>query len=299
MPHTPVLLKESIDNLNLKPGQVLLDGTLGGGGHSAYAIQKYGVRVIGLDLDSDAEARARKAIGDDTKLSFYNIGFQDLDIVLAKEGITEVDGIILDLGVSSFQLDDADRGFSFRRDEPLLMTLQKEPTADDTTASDIVNSWGEENLADIIYGYGEEKYSRRIARAIVEARALGEIKTTFQLVSIIEGAVPAVYRRGRIHPATRTFQALRIATNNELGNIEHGLAKGFVALKPGGRMAVISFHSLEDRIVKRFFALKKEVAEATLVGKRPIVPTEEELRDNPRSRSSKLRILEKISTRDK
>ena len=294
MPHVPVLLKESIDDLNLKPGQVLLDGTLGGGGHSAYACKTYGVRVIGLDLDLDAEDRARKAIGDDAKLAFYNIGFQDLDQALQQEGIEQVDGIILDLGISSFQLDIAERGFSFRKDQPLLMTMKKDPTDEDTTASDIVNTWGEENLADIIYGYGEEKYSRRIAKGIVEARAIGEIKTTFDLVAIIEKSVPAVYRHGKIHFATRTFQALRIAKNNEIGNIEQGLAKGFEALKAGGRMSVISFHSLEDRIVKRFFIAQKDEDKATIITKRPLVPGEEEVRDNPRSRSSKLRILEKI-----
>ncbi len=292
--HVPVLLKESIDDLNLKPEQVLLDGTLGGGGHSAYAVEKYGVKVIGLDLDSDAKARAKKAMGPKAKLSFYNIGFQDLDQALQKEGLSQVDGIILDLGVSSFQLDDAERGFSFRKDEPLLMTMKKDPTADDTTAFDIVNGWGEENLADVIYGYGEEKYSRRIAKAIVTARELAEIKTTLQLVSIIEGAVPAVYRRGKIHPATRTFQALRIAVNDELGSIEQGLTKGFAALKPGGRMSVISFHSLEDRIVKRFFLAQKEAGKAKPITKKPIVPSEEETKSNPRSRSSKLRIMEKL-----
>ena len=161
-------------------------------------------------------------------------------------------------------------------------------------AIDIVNNWEEENLADIIYGYGEEKYSRRIAKAIVEARKNEKIETTFELVSIIEKAVPAVYKRGRIHFATRTFQALRIATNDELGNIEKGLKNGLNILKSGGRMSVISFHSLEDRIVKRFYKKNEKERLVKLINKKPIIPNEEEIKNNPRSRSSKLRILEKI-----
>lgn len=299
MSHIPVLLKESIDNLNLRSGEILLDGTLGGGGHSAYAYQKYGVKVIGLDLDLDAEERTKNVIGD-CKFSFYNIGFQDLDQALIKEGIKKVDGIIFDLGISSFQLDEVERGFSFKKDQPLLMTMKKYPNEDDTTAIDIVNNWNEENLADIIYGYGEEKYSRRIAKAIVESREMEDIKTTFQLVAIIEKAVPAVYRHGKIHFATRTFQALRIAVNDELGSLKNGLEKGIDALRSsghayaGGRMSVISFHSLEDRIVKRFLKEKEKEGLIKLVNKKPIVPSENEIKNNSRSRSSKLRILEKI-----
>lgn len=293
MSHIPVLLKESIDSLNLKSGQILLDCTLGGGGHSIYAYKKYGVKIVGLDLDLDAEERTKKVIGD-CKFSFYNIGFQDLDQALKKEGTKEVDGIIFDLGISSFQLEEAERGFSFKKDQPLLMTMKKYPTNEDTTAMDIVNNWEEENLADIIYGYGEEKYSRRIAKAIVDARKNKKIETTFELVSIIEKAVPAVYKRGRIHFATRTFQSLRIATNDELGNIEKGLENGLNILKSGGKMSVISFHSLEDRIVKRFYKKNGREGLVKLINKKPITPNDEEIKNNTRSRSSKLRILEKI-----
>ena len=187
------------------------------------------------------------------------------------------------------------------KDEPLLMTMKENPLGEDVTAYDVVNSWSEENLADIIYGYGEERFSRRIARAIVDARQKAEIKTTFELVKIIESSVPAAYRRGhakgrasRLHFATRTFQALRIAVNDELGALQTGLEKGFEILKNGGRMSVISFHSLEDRIVKRFYQGKVKEGKAKLINKKPILAGDEELKTNPRARSAKLRVLEKI-----
>jgi 16S rRNA (cytosine1402-N4)-methyltransferase len=176
------------------------------------------------------------------------------------------------------------------------MTMKENPKEEDLTASDIVNNWSEENLAKIIYGYGEEKLSRRIARAIVNGRQKKDIKTTFDLVKIIEGAVPAVYRRGRLHFATRTFQALRIAVNDELGVLRIGLEKGFEILNIGGRMAVISFHSLEDRMVKRFYQNKVKEGKAILINKKPILATDEELKTNPRARSAKLRILQKNET---
>ncbi|PIZ85308.1 16S rRNA (cytosine(1402)-N(4))-methyltransferase [Candidatus Nomurabacteria bacterium CG_4_10_14_0_2_um_filter_33_9] len=216
------------------------------------------------------------------------------------------DAIIFDLGLSSDQLENSGRGFSFMKDEPLLMTMKENPSLDDLTAIDIVNSWGEESLVDIIYGYGEERFSRRIAKGIIEARKKNNIKTTFDLVKIIGDSVPSAYKRQRIHFATRTFQALRIAVNDELGALKVGLEKGFEILKKparphdslgaggGGRMSVISFHSLEDRIVKRFFRDKKEKSEAILINKKPIIPKEEEIKNNGRSRSAKLRVLEKI-----
>lgn len=183
------------------------------------------------------------------------------------------------------------------KDEPLLMTMKENPSPEDLTAYDVVNNWEEKSLADIIYGYGEEKFSRRIAKAIVEARKKKEIKTTFDLVKIIEGAVARghkTYKRQKLHPATRTFQAIRIAVNDELGNLQEGLDKGFELLNTGGRMAVISFHSLEDRIVKRFFQGKAKEGIALLINKKPILAGDEELKINPRARSAKLRILEKI-----
>ena len=179
------------------------------------------------------------------------------------------------------------------KDEPLLMTMKENPLGEDVTAFDAVNTWSEKNLADIIYGYGEERYSRRIAKGIVDARQKGEIKTTFELVKIIQDAVPLSYKRGRLHPATKTFQALRIAVNDELGVLKTGLEKGFGALNKGGRMSVISFHSLEDRVVKKFFKELEKNGEAILINKKPIVASEEEIKNNPRSRSAKLRVLAK------
>jgi 16S rRNA (cytosine1402-N4)-methyltransferase len=180
------------------------------------------------------------------------------------------------------------------KDEPLLMTFKDNPTSADVTAYDVVNIWEEKNLADIIYGYGEERYSRRIAKGIVEARKRAKIKTTFDLVRIIEEAVPKGYKRGRLHFATRTFQALRIAVNDELGVLQTGLEKGFAALQVNGKMSVISFHSLEDRIVKKFFKEKEKRGEAKLINKKPITARAEEIKNNGRARSAKLRILEKI-----
>jgi 16S rRNA (cytosine1402-N4)-methyltransferase len=181
------------------------------------------------------------------------------------------------------------------KDEPLLMTMKENPSLEDLTASDVVNTWSEKSLADIIYGYGEERFSRKIAKGIVDARQKAEIKTTFDLVKIIEGVVPGSYKRGRIHPATKTFQALRIAVNDELGVLKIGLEKGFNLLKVPGRMSVISFHSLEDRVTKKFFKELEKGGVARLINKKPIVATPEEIKNNPRSRSAKLRILEKTN----
>lgn len=297
MKHISVLKDESIDGLAIKKGDIIIDGTLGGGGHTYEMIKRWGrsIKIIGLDLDIEAKARTESTIGSEQfDFTFVNKGFQDIDQVILDLGIKEVDGILLDLGISSFQLEVAGRGFSFLKDEPLLMTMKKDLTEDDLTAMEIVNTWEEESIADIIYGFGEEKYSRKIAKKIVEARKEKEIKTTFDLVKIIGDAVGGYYKGLRIHPATRTFQALRIATNSELSNLEQVIEKGFNCLKSGGRMSIISFHSLEDRIVKRAFVNLKEKGVAKIITKKPIIPTESEIKDNPRSRSSKLRLLEKL-----
>jgi 16S rRNA (cytosine1402-N4)-methyltransferase len=297
MTHIPVLLDETIVGLAIKKGDVIVDGTLGGGGHTYEMIKHYGkdVKIIGLDLDIDAKYRTEKVIANTpATFTFANAGFQDIDRVLSDLNIEKVDKILLDLGISSFQLEIAGRGFSFQKDEPLLMTMKKDPMPEDLTARDIVNTWDEETLADIIYGFGEEKYSRKIARAIVTAREEKEIQTTFDLVKIIEESVGKSYRGLRIHPATRTFQALRMATNSELSNLEQVIEKGFKSLSKGGRMAIISFHSLEDRMVKKAFVTLKEKGEANILTKKPIIPGEYEIKQNPRSRSSKLRLLEKI-----
>jgi 16S rRNA (cytosine1402-N4)-methyltransferase len=297
MTHIPVLKDESIDGLNIQKCDVVVDGTLGGGGHTFEIIKRYGksVKVIGLDFDADAIVRAKKLIGDKpADVKFFTIGFQAIDEVLDELGIKKMNRMLLDLGISSFQLEVAGRGFSFLKDEPLLMTMKKEPNDEDLTAKDIVNTWEEETIADIIYGFGEEKYAKKIAKAIVESRKEKDIETTFDLVKIIDSACGKYYRGMRIHPATRTFQALRIATNSELMNLEEVIEKGFERLEKEGRMAIITFHSLEDRIVKRAFLELKEKGLGKIITKRPMVPKEEELKSNPRSRSAKLRLIEKL-----
>lgn len=307
MGHISVLLHESINGLAVKTGDVIVDGTLGGGGHTFEIIKRFGnsVKIIGLDLDKDAITRAKELIGEvPSDVVFKTVGFQDMENVLDDLHIATVDKIFLDLGISSFQLEVAERGFSFLKDEPLLMTMKKpdQPGSDRDgntddyilTAKDIVNDWEEESIADIIYGFGEEKYSRRIAKAIVEARKVKRIETTFELVEIIEKSVGRFYKGMRIHPATRTFQALRIATNSELSNLEKVIDSGFKRLSSAGRMVIITFHSLEDRIVKRAFLKLKKDELANIITKKPIIPTEEEIKSNPRSRSAKLRIIEKI-----
>jgi 16S rRNA (cytosine1402-N4)-methyltransferase len=297
MNHIPVLKDETVDALDLSSGDIIIDGTLGGGGHTFEIIRRMGsgVKIIALDFDHDAIARAKEKIGDlDADITFRTIGFQDMDKVLDELNLVSVDTIMLDLGLSSYQLDISGRGFSFLRDEPLLMTMKKDPNDEDVTARDIVNTWEEESIADIIFGFGEEKYSRRIAKAIVESRKEKEFETTFDLVKVIEGAVGKSYRGMRIHPSTRTFQALRMAVNGELMNLEKVIEKGFHRLSSGGRIVIITFHSLEDRIVKRAFVKLKEEDRANIITKKPIVPSDEEIISNSRARSAKLRILQKI-----
>ena len=293
--HKTVLLNETIEGLNLQNKSVVLDATFGGGGHSKAILEKYpNVKIIALDQDKSV---SKSLI--DPRISFHNLNFRDLDKVLEKG----VDGIIFDLGLSSDQLENSGRGFSFIKNEPLLMTMKENPRPEDLTASDIVNNWGEKSLADIIYGYGEERFSRRIAKGIIEARKKNKIETTWDLVKVIENNVPVAYRKGRLHFATKTFQALRIAVNDELRTLHIGLRKGFEILEKGGRISVISFHSLEDRIVKRFYKEKEKKGEAKLISarnefrsggnKEVILASAEEIKNNPRSRSGKLRILEK------
>jgi len=297
MKHIPVLLNESINGLAIKDGDIFVDGTLGGGGHTLEVLNRFGnkITIICFDLDEDAIQRVKKVLKSTySNVSFVNKGFQDLKVELKKMGIEEIDNILFDLGISSFQLEESGRGFSFQKNEPLLMTMKKELTEKDITAYDIVNFWEEQTLADIIYGFGEERFARKIAKAIVEFRKKTEIKTTFDLVQVIESAIGRYYRGKKIHPATKTFQALRIATNSELSNLEKVIEDGFSCLKKGGKMAIISFHSLEDRIVKRAFVELEKKGLAKVISKKPILPKKEEIRINPRSRSAKLRLLEKI-----
>lgn len=307
--HKTVLLHESIDGLDIQPGDVYVDGTLGSAGHAVYAATKgtpeKPITIIGIDQDEEALERSRARF---TQLHLpvqqflIKESYRNLDKVLEGLGIEKANRIMLDLGLSSDQFETSGRGFSFQRNEPLLMTF-KSPRTDGTgndgsyvlTARDIVNTWEEENIADIIYGYGDERYSRRIARVIVENRAERPIETTFDLVDIIKKATPSKYHHGKIHPATKTFQALRITVNDEIGALKEGLVKGFDRLAVGGRMAIISFHSIEDRLVKNFYRERAAENVAKVLTKKPLTASDAELTENPRSRSAKLRIIEKIS----
>lgn len=308
--HQPVLMNQTLNSLKLRPGGVYLDGTLGGGGHTEAILQatEPDGKVIGLDQDDEALAAASqrlKPFGE----RFYPIraNFAEMEQVLAAEGIAGLDGVLLDIGVSSHQLDEPDRGFSYMQDGPLDMRMDRRGSQ---TAADLVAELSESELANLIYRYGEEKFSRRIARRIVEQRAQTPIESTKQLAELISAAIPAAQRRKeKQHPAKRTFQALRIAVNDELGVLERGLVAAFASLKSGGRLSVITFHSLEDRIVKNYFAgLAKgcecppefpvcvcgKQPQALLITRRPQTATEDELQSNPRARSAKLRTVEKL-----
>jgi len=272
---------------------VYLDGTLGGAGH-ALAIAKAlkgKLDIIGFDRDPHAIERAEKSLlGKAEHVILVNESYRNLDKVLDTHQIPNVDMILLDLGFSSDELDHSGRGFSFQKDEPLLMTLG-DPATYLFTAKSIVNGWAEEDIANVIFGYGEDRYARRIARHIVAYRSKKQIETSGELAEIVKGAVPR-FGYSKTHPATKTFQALRIAVNDELGALKEGLAKGYERLSIGGRMAIISFHSLEDRIVKDFYK-QKGLEGAVILTKKPLTPGPQELAENPRSRSAKLRIIEK------
>jgi 16S rRNA (cytosine1402-N4)-methyltransferase len=296
MKHETVLLKESVDALDVAPGKVIMDGTLGAGGHTREICKRLegNGTVIAFDLDADAIAHGKTLIPENADVRFHQRNFRNLDSVLAEEHIGGVDGILLDLGYSSDQLETGGRGLSFQKDEPLKMTLAKEISESEFDAGDVVNSWDEEDIANIIYAYGEERFARRIAHEIVEAREKKRIETTAELVSVIESAVPFYYRNGRINAATKTFQALRITVNDELESLKIALDKGLAALKSGGRYAIITFHSLEDRIVKNFFRDQERAGVVELLTKKPITPSDEEIKKNPRSRSAQLRVIKKI-----
>jgi 16S rRNA (cytosine1402-N4)-methyltransferase len=291
--HISVMPKESLEFLAIQKNDVVLDATAGMGGHSEMLLEAGAARVIALDADPEAVAAARVRLarfGDRALVIESN--FKDAGSALASVGVAAIDKALFDLGWNSTQLHSG-RGFTFMADEPLHMSYGATP-ASGFTASEIVNTWSEQVLADVFFGYGEERYARRIAKKIVEARESKPIATTAELVAVISDAVPAMYRKGRIHPATRSFQALRIAVNDELGSIERGITGAFDMLAPGGRIAVISFHSIEDRAVKRLFSAFAKAERGTLVFKKPLVPTLEEIRANPRARSAKLRVLAKI-----
>ncbi|MGD8398134.1 MAG: 16S rRNA (cytosine(1402)-N(4))-methyltransferase RsmH [Anaerolineae bacterium] len=301
--HIPVLLDEALSALRLRPGGRYIDATLGAGGHAAAILEASAPdgTLLGLDADATAVAYAREILrpfGD--RVTLWTSNFRHLQSVAAALTFDEVDGILMDLGLSSRQLADASRGFAFSQDGPLDMRMNREQGK---TAADLVNRLPEPELADVLYYYGEERQSRRIARAIIGARP---ISTTGELA---EAVTAAVGRRGRIHPATRTFQALRIAVNDELDALAEALPQARDLLRPGGRLAVISFHSLEDRIVKRFLreaardcvcppelpvCICEHEATLNIVTRKPIRPSEEEIRVNPRSRSARLRVAERL-----
>jgi 16S rRNA (cytosine1402-N4)-methyltransferase len=302
MAHESVLLKETIDGLSFEDGDIYLDATVGSGGHMEEVWKRMKDKVVlsGIDADETSIAITKERLdlsGSKPKLAVLN--FRNIDKAPEILDIKSPTQILFDLGWSSDQFDPIaggrERGFSFQKDEPLLMTFKRDAGEDDTTAYDVVNKWSEESLASILYGYGEERYARRIARAIVAKREGKPIETSKELAEIVKNSVPIFYRFGRIHPATRTFQAIRIAVNDELQALDEGIEKGFGILKEGGKMAVISFHSLEDRIIKNFFKSKAIENKGELINKKPITPSDEEINKNPRSRSAKLRIIRKIS----
>ena len=303
--HISVLLNECIEGLNINPNGIYVDGTAGGGGHSAEILKKLDCgKLFSIDRDPDAITTISERFKNEPNSIIVNGCFGDMKKLLNDRGIYQVDGVLLDIGVSSHQLDTDERGFSFHKDAPLDMRMSQSGTS----AEDLVNDLSYEELRDIIYRYGEDKFAPSIAKGIVKAREEERITTTLQLAEIIKNSVPQKVRREG-HPARKTFQALRIEVNGELTQLENGLDEAFEMLSPKGRLAVISFHSLEDRIVKQKMAswckgctcpkdfpvcVCGNVPKAKLVNRKPIEATQEELDKNPRSRSAKLRICEKI-----
>ncbi|XKT74943.1 MAG: 16S rRNA (cytosine(1402)-N(4))-methyltransferase RsmH [Patescibacteria group bacterium UBA2103] len=290
--HTSVLLQEVLEALNVSPDSIVVDGTVGGAGHLKEIAQKLSKEgtLIGIDADPAALIRAKEKLSNvDANVLLIEGNFRDLRDHLESKDINEVTHVLLDLGWSGFQLT-AGRGFSFLTDEPLLMTYGI-PTEETLTAKDLVNDLGEEQLADIIFAYGEERFARRIARGIVASRSEKEIETTKQLADIVKSSVPIWYKHRKAHPATKTFQALRIAVNDELDALRDAMKGAMKLLKKDGRIAIITFHSIEDRIVKRFFEGLQRDGEGTLLSKKPIAPSEKEIKENPRARSAKLRVF--------
>lgn len=307
--HKSVLLQECIDALNIRPDGIYLDGTLGGAGHSSQIARRLteGGRLIGVDRDRTALAAAKERLAPYAdRVTLVHSNFAEIDAILDSLGIPAVDGMLFDLGVSSPQLDDASRGFSYMADAPLDMRMDKD---DALTAGEVVNTWPQGELRRILYDYGEERYAPQIAAAICRARGKAPIETTLELVDIIRSAMPAQALREKQHPAKRSFQAIRIAVNDELGAVSRMMQAAVGRLNPGGRLAVITFHSLEDRIVKSEMQQaargctcppefpvcvcgKKPLVK--LVTRKPIVSGPAELEENPRARSAKLRVAEKL-----
>ena len=306
--HVSVLLDECIENLNIRPDGVYVDGTLGLGGHSLEIAKRLGSgRLVCIDRDETAIARASERLAEyRNRITFVHGNFSDTVSILDSLGIGAVDGMLFDLGVSSPQLDESGRGFSYMKDAPLDMRMDASAAL---TARTIVNEWDENTLNRILWDYGEERYARRITAAILARRAERPIETTGELTEIIRGAMPAAALREKQHPAKRSFQAIRIAVNDELGEVERMMESAPDRLRPGGRLCVISFHSLEDRIVKNGIARRENgctcpreapictcgfVRTLRSVTRKPILPGEEELERNPRARRAKLRVAERV-----
>lgn len=324
--HIPVLLEEVLKYLDPRPNQNFIDATIGGGGHTISILEHIAPngQVLGIDWDEQTfevlsvklKAQSAKLWG---RIILEQRNFADLEKIVEKHNFHPIHGILFDLGMSSWQLGKSGKGFSFLRDEPLNMNYESGIMNQRLTAGKIVNSWPEREIEKILSEYGEERFAGKIAEQIIQERKNRPIKTTFQLVEVIKKSVPGWYKRGRIHSATRTFQALRIAVNDELNNIKKALPQAFEMLEPGGRIVVISFHSLEDRIVKNFFKTRIDTdtdrhirtksagaslfydknygrnAALKILTKKPITPTNEEIKNNPRSRSAKLRAAIKLS----
>ncbi len=306
--HTSVLLFETVGSLNIIPGGCYVDGTLGGGGHAFEVCKRLGNgRLIGIDQDSDAiEAASKRLMAFQDKITIVRSNYRRIAQVLEELGIEKVDGIYLDLGVSSWQLDQPERGFTYRADAPLDMRMDQRQSR---TAADLVNSCSEEELTRIIRDYGEDRFARNIAKHIVREREKEPIMTTGRLAEIIKGAIPAKVRATGGHPAKRTFQAIRIELNGELTVLEESIDTMIDLLNPGGRLSIITFHSLEDRIVKNRFRINEhpctcppdfpvcvcgKKSKGRVVTRKPILPSEEEMRENSRSKSAKLRVFERI-----
>ena len=306
--HKSVLLKETIEGLNVRKGKIYLDGTLGGTGHSYEILKKLDGTglLIGIDQDEEALKAAREKLSDFKNVEFFNLNYIDFEKALDELGIDKIDGVLLDIGVSSYQFDNPERGFSYRFDAPLDMRMDQNL---EISAKEIVNTYSENEITQIIKDFGEEKWASRISKFIVEERKNKSIDTTFDLVEIIKNAIPASARRNGPHPAKRTFQALRIEVNKELDVLKNSIDKFVKRLNPGGRIAIITFHSLEDRIVKNSFKyLEKDCIcpptspictcdkkrEIKIITRKPITASEDELKENNRSHSAKLRIAEKL-----
>lgn len=306
--HVSVLFKESIEALKIKPDGIYVDGTLGGGGHSHGILSQCdSVRLIGIDQDSDAIKAASERLSEfGSRVTIVNKNFSEIKNILSNLNIDKIDGAVLDLGVSSYQLDNAERGFSYMHDAALDMRMNRDSLK---SAYDIVNSYSCEELTRIFYEYGEENWSKRIAEFICDRRKEKPVKTTFELVDIIKAAIPKKARLEGGHPAKRVFQAIRIEVNNELGILEKAIEDFVSVLKPGGRIAIITFHSLEDRIVKQTFqrlakgctcpkefpvCMCGKTPQIKIVSRKPVLPGKDETEHNSRSKSAKLRIAEKI-----